>query len=171
VTDPRLLRIVEQLRASRFADLAGSRVSASIPVSERLLNEILAAAMPPSVPVSVLSIRPQKGNRLAVRARLSRVDFLPPINLTVEIERQPELPDSPLVLRLISFPGLMALAGAALPIASMLPPGVRMEKDRLHVDVRALLERQGYGDLLAFVASLRITTDEGKLIVELDLRV
>ena len=39
VDDPRLLQILEQLRASRFAEIKGARASFSIPVSERLLNE------------------------------------------------------------------------------------------------------------------------------------
>ena len=44
--DPRLLQILEQLRASRFAEIKGAHASFSIPVSERLLNEVIAATMP-----------------------------------------------------------------------------------------------------------------------------
>ena len=168
MSDPRLVRIFEQLRASRFADLAGARVSASIPVSERLLNELVASAIPPSVPVRDVTIQPRRGDRFSVRARLARVDFLPPINITVAIERQPELPDSPLVLRLTAFPGL--IIGAAFPIASKLPPGIRMDKDRVLVDLKTLAESQGYADLLTLVEKVRLTTDEGRLIVELEAR-
>ena len=170
VSDPRLVRIFEQLRASRFADLAGARVSASIPVSERLLNELVVSAIPPSVPVRDVTIQPRRGDRFSVRARLARVDFLPPITITVAIERQPELPDSPLVLRLTSFPGLITMIGAAFPIASKLPPGIRMDKDRVLVDLKTLAESQGYADLLTLVEKVRLTTDEGKLIVALEAR-
>jgi hypothetical protein len=170
VSDPRLVRILEQLRASRFADLAGARVSASIPVSERLLNELVVSAIPPAVPVRDVTIQPRRGDRFSVRARFARVDFLPPINITVAIERQPELPDSPLVLRLTSFPGLITMIGAAFPIASKLPPGIRMDKDRVLVDLKTLAESQGFADLLTLVEKVRLTTDEGRLIVELEAR-
>jgi hypothetical protein len=170
VTDPRLVRILEQVRASRFADLTGARVSASIPVSERLLNELVGSLMPPSGPLRDVTIHPQAGDRFSVRARLARVDFLPPINLTVAIERQPELPDTPLVLRLGSFPGLVAMIGAAFPIASKLPPGIRMDKDRVLVDLKTLAEREGYADLLPLIEKIRLKTDEGRLIVEVDAR-
>ena len=168
--NPRFARILEQLRASRFAELHGARVSASVPVPERLLNELVTAAIPPEAPVSDVSVHPKAGNRLTVRARLARAEFLPPITLTIEIERQPEMPDSPMVLRILSLPGLMSLAGAAVSLTSVLPPGIRMENQRVFVDLRVLLQRQGYDELLALIESVRITTDEGKLTADVVLR-
>ena len=146
-------------------------MTASIPVSERLLNEVVAAAIPPSVPVRDVAVHPKNGNRLVLRAKPARLDFLPSLNVTVAIEQQPALPDSPLVLRLLTFPGLIALIGAAFPFASRLPRGVRMERDRVYVDLKSLLEHQGYGDLVPLITSLRITTDEGNLTVDVELQV
>jgi hypothetical protein len=168
VPDPRLVRILEQLRATRFADLAGARIGASIPIPERILNELVAASIPPTAPVRDVAVRPQAGDRFALRARLASLDFLPPITLTVVIERQPELPDSPLVLRLLSIPGMIAMMGAAASIASKLPPGIRMDKDLVLVDLKTLAERQGYADLLPLIRSLRIRTEEGRVILEVD---
>ena len=169
--DPRFVRILEQLRATRFTDLHAARIAASIPISERLLNELVAVSVPPSAPVRDVTIRPQAGDRFAVRARLTRFDFLPAINLTVVIERQAELPDSPLVLRLLSVPGLIAMVGAVASIASKLPSGIRMDKDCVLVDLKTLAEHQGYADLLQLIRSLRIRTEEGRVIVETDVAV
>ncbi|MGH9308962.1 MAG: hypothetical protein ACRD1U_06290 [Vicinamibacterales bacterium] len=166
MADQRFLHILERLRASRMADLAGARASATVPVPERLLNEMVAAALPPSAPVQDVAVQVRAGNRLRVSARLTRAAFLPPISLTLEIERQPELPDGPLVLRVGSLPGLVALAGAAFSMASVLPPGLRLEDQRLFVDVRTLLERHGLGEALAYLESMKITTEEGRLIVD-----
>lgn len=171
MANARLLRILEQLRASRFAELQGARVSASIPIPERLLNELVTASLPPGAPVRDVSVHPKAGNRLGVRAKLARADFLPPITLTVEIEQQPQLPDTPLVLRILSLPGLMSLAGAAVSFTSVLPPGVRMENQRLFVDLRVLLQRHGYDELVALIDGLRLTTEEGKLTADVSLRV
>ena len=171
VPDPRLLRVFEQLRAARFADLKGARVTVSCPVPERLLNEFVQALLPPSAPVREVTVRPQASNRLAVRARISRVDFLPPVTVTLEIEQQPRLPDTPLVLRILSLPGLLSLAGSAMPMATVLPAGIRLEKDRVVVDVRMLLERGGYGDVAELVEHLHVATADGRLLIDAALGV
>ena len=67
--DPRLSAILERLRDSRLAEVKGARASLSIPVPESLLNELIAAALPASGPIRDLHVRPQAGNRLAVRGR------------------------------------------------------------------------------------------------------
>ena len=165
-----LARALEQLRASHFADLKGARVSLSIPVSQRLLNELVTAVIPASAPVRELTVTPRASNVLDVRARVSKLDFLPPIKVTLEIEQQPRLPDTPLGLRLRSFPGLTAMAGSLLS-PTALPRGVRLDGDHLFVDVGQLLEGAGYGDLVPLIERLHVATDEGRLIVDIDARV
>ena len=169
--NPRLVRVLEGLRASRFAELRGARASLSVPIPERLLHELVASALPAGAPVREVAVQPQNGNRLAVRARLAGVDFLPAITVTLEIERQPELPDSPLVLRVLSLPGLLSLAGAAVSFASILPPGIRLDNGRLFVDIRVLLQRHGYDEVVALLHAVRITTSGGTLVADLELRV
>lgn len=167
--DPRLLRILDQLRASRFADVKGARFTALIPVGERLLNEIVQAVLPPGAPVKDLHIRPQAGNRLAVRARASRLEFLPPVTIALQIEQQPQLPDTPLVLRILSLPGLLSMAGSMLS-ANSLPPGIRLDRDRVVVDVGQLLERNGLGEVIACIERLHVATEDGRLVLDVDLR-
>jgi hypothetical protein len=169
--DPRFSRVLEPLRASRFAGLAGTRLSATIPIAERLLNDLLGASVPSSAPVRDVTVQPKPSNRLRVTAKLTRAEFLPPISVTLEIESQPVLPDSPLVLRILSLPGLLSLAGAALSISTLLPPGIKVQDQRVFVDVRVLLERYGYGEIVRYVESLRVTTEEGKLVLDVQLRV
>jgi hypothetical protein len=168
--DPTLQRALEQLRATRFAEIRGARLSLSIPVAERLLNELVAAALPPSLPVRDVTVRPRASNTLQVRARVAKLGFLPPVTLTLAIDQQPRLPDTPLGLRLRTVPGLVALAGPLLSQKS-LPPGVRLEGDRLFVDVAQLLERAGVGDLVPLIERLHLATEEGRLLVEVDAQV
>ena len=70
--DLRLIEILGRLRASRFAEVKGARASLSIPVPWSSLNELIAAALPPGGALRELQVRPQAGNRRAVRARASR---------------------------------------------------------------------------------------------------
>ena len=79
--DPRLTALLERLRASGFAEAKGARASLSIPVSEALLNELITATLPAGGPLRDLHVRPLAGNKLAVRARASRLDFLPPMTI------------------------------------------------------------------------------------------
>jgi hypothetical protein len=171
MADARVSRVLEALQASRFADLKGARVSASIPIAESLINELIAATLPPSIPVRTVTLHPQQGNRARVTAKLTRPEFLPPISLTLEIESQPAMPDSPLVLRVSSLPGLVALAGAALPVSSALPPGVRLDGQRVLVDVKVLLERFGYGAIVPFLETVKVATEEGRLMLDVEVRV
>ena len=170
MADPRLTRLLDQLRATRFADLKGARISLSIPVGERLLTEIVSGAIPASAPVRDLSIKARPGNLLQVKARVAKFDFLPAITVTLEIDQQPRLPDTPLGLRVRSFPGMTAMANSLLAPGA-LPRGVRLDGDRLSVDMRQLLEAGGYADLAPLVERIHVATDDGRLIVELDARV
>jgi hypothetical protein len=163
-----LARILQGLQASGFRDIAGAHVSATVPLGERLLNEIIAASLPRSGAVREATVHPQPDNRVGVRVKLARPEFLPPISATLIIERQPELPSAPLLgLRVTGLPGLLALAGPMLSIGRMLPPGVRLDGDRLTVDIGALLAERGQADLLRHLSRLRVTSEAGRLVIDL----
>ena len=169
VTEPPLSRVLERLRASGFRDLAGARLTATIPVSESLLNDIVHAALPRGGAVRAVTVQPQDQNRHAVRVKLSRPDFLPPLSATLAIERQPELPRAPqIVCRVLGLPGLLTLAGPFLSIGTLLPPGVRLDGDLLTVDLAAMLAQQGAGDLLAHLERVQLRSDRGRLVLQVD---
>jgi hypothetical protein len=166
-----LTALLLNLRDAGFRDLAGTRISGSIPVSERLLNQLVAATMPKNLPVREVTVRPEPGNRFSVRIS-PRAAFLPQLTVKLEIEKQAQFPTSPeIVLRMATMGGLLGLAGAAFPIASMLPPGVRLEGERIVVDLRELARREGVADMLELVRELDISTDEGRVRVFVDTSV
>jgi hypothetical protein len=171
MADPRWLRMLEELRASRFAALQGARVFASLPIAERLLNEIAATAIPADAPLRDVRLQPQGANRVRLTAKLARLDFLPAVTVTLEIEQQPDLPDSPLVLKVLSVPGLITRAGMAFSIGALLPPGIRLADQRLYVDIPVLLARCGAAELVRHLERLRVSTEEGRLIVDVSLQV
>ncbi len=163
--------ILHHLQETRFGDLAGMRVSGTVPVSERLINEVVASAVPRGAPVREVRVQPLAGNRFSVRLS-PRAPLLPAVTLKLDIERQPDLPSSPvLVLRLATMGGLLGIAGAALPIANMLPPGVRLDADRILVDLRVSAAERGAADLLQHVTQLRVSTEEGRVVLHVDFAV
>jgi len=163
--DERFVGWFRRQQASRFQDLRGAEASLTLPVSERLLNEAIAESFPRSAAVRELHVRPQAGDRFAVRARIGSSSWLPAINLGLEIDRQPDLPSSPVLVLRLETSVLSALAGAALRFLGSLPPGVRMEHDRIFVDVAKLLEARGLAPLLAYVSELRVNTVDGAVVL------
>jgi long-subunit fatty acid transport protein len=76
-----------------------------------------------------------------------------------------------LALRITSLPGLVSAAGFGAANFNVLPPGVSMQGDRVLVDAAALLRQHGAAAILPFVDRAKITTTEGRTLVELDLRI
>ena len=140
-------------------------------MSERLIDEIVASAVRPGGPVREVRVHPLPGDAFSVRVA-PRASLLPSITVRLEIDRQPELPASPvLVLRMATMGGLFGLASAAFPIAGMLPPGVRLDSDRILVDLRAIAADRGAADLLEYVTGLQLHTEEGRAVLHVDLSI
>jgi hypothetical protein len=163
--EPWWLALLREQQSTNFADLAGAHTAFTIPISDRLLSRIIADRLPPSSEISELQLRAEDGNQATVSVKLARLAFLPAVRVRLAVEQQPDLPASPILgLRLV-FEGVAALASPALRFLKGLPPGIRVEHDRLHVDLAALLAHYGAADALAYVTALELTTAPGKVIV------
>jgi len=146
-----------------FPDLAGSSGQGSIEVSERLLNTILAEQLRGSTAIRELRVSPHEGNRLAVRLSLAKPSFLPAFSFDVVVDKQPSLPDDPVLgLTLSGLGGLQRFAG---PFLTALPPGVRMEGSRVFVDIRAALAPHGLTTVLNYVKDVAVGAHEGRLVI------
>jgi len=172
--DARLSQLLAQQQAARFAGLSGSEGRATIRIAGPVLNDaariFVASAATPAV--ADVTITPHAANRIGVRLKLAKPAFLPSLNLTLQIERQPQLPESPeLILRMSGVGGMMRLAGPAISSFGALPPGVRLEGDRMILDLRAILQTQGKGELLDFAEQLQVLSEEGTVVLLVQLRV
>lgn len=168
---PTLASIVQELLATGFANLDGARASVTLPITERQINDAIAAELPPGGAVRALRVRPRNRNRFNVEITLGRLAFLP-IPLTVAIERQAQIPDSPfLVVRLPSFPGLISAAHSSAGVSNMLPAGVMLDGDRVKIDLRVMMFKHGLGELWPFIDRMEITTIEGRVVIEVAVHV
>lgn len=157
--------LLREQQAAHFADVSGAECAFTLPVSDRLVTRLIAPRVPASWPIREVEVRAAAGNQLAVRLRLARASFLPAVTIRLAIEQQPLLPLSPvLVLRIVSE-GFAWLAGTTLRFLQVLPQGLRLDGDRLYVDVAALLERYGAAGALHHLTSLELTTTEGRIVV------
>jgi hypothetical protein len=163
--DPWLTALLREQQDNGFADIAGAEAALTLPLSDRLITRLVTARLPPNAAISEVDVRAEPGNHFKVRVRLTRPAFLPPIGLRFAIERQPELPGSPvLVLRLIKE-GLGAFAGSALRVFDVLPRGITFDGDRFSINLATLLEPYGAADTLRYVTALALTTDAGRVII------
>ena len=119
----------------------------------------------PLVLVRDLHIQPLAGDRFTVRLRIGSSPLFPPIKLTVSIDRQPSFPDSPVMVLRLQSSGLLSLAGPALRFLNALPAGIRVENDRVYIDIPELLEIRGLAHYLGYVDTLTVHTVDGSLVV------
>ena len=166
---------VRQLLGPLFGELAGAHLSGEVPLGERLLNRLVADALArkPDGPIESAEIRVAYAEASA-RLRLRRPAFAPKITVTARVERQPELPASPVLVLRWRLPGLGALAALAGPVVAIFsaaPPGVRVEGDRLFIDLARLLEDRGLRELLEHLVLLHVEPQEGALLVRFEGRV
>jgi hypothetical protein len=170
--DRRLQALLNRQQANGFAGLAGTEARAAVRVSAQLLNEAIGAFAGASPAIRELAVSPRAGNRFDVHVKLTKPAFLPAINLTAAIEKQPQLPADPtLVLHLSGAGGVMRFAGAAVGAFGTLPPGVRMDADRVFIDLRAVLAAKRQSEWLDYVEKLDISTDEGAVVLYVQGRI
>lgn len=161
-----LLDLVRQLRASGFAEVAGARASVTLPVADRLVADLARQAIPATAPIRDLELRAIDGDRLTVRIRLAKPAFLPPVAITFQIVGQPALAEhAVLVLRAVSGGAMLSLASSALKFVGSLPPGVRLDRDIVAIDLRALAAQHGAAEAFGFVEHLELHTEPGRFVV------
>jgi hypothetical protein len=162
-----LAHIILEQQTAGFPAFTGSHLAAFIPVSATFLNRLAAESLPQDAPICDIHIEPDEGNVVRIRGRLTRLPFIPPLTITLSIERQPQFPDSPtLVLRLTSS-ALAMLAGVASRFLGALPNGLRLERELLFVDLAELLRQRGMAEWLQHVDSVEVTTAPGAVLLSI----
>ena len=172
--DDFLPELLAHLQSSRFADLAGTRVSARIPVSRTLVNQFVARALQtrqPPPPVRQVDVRPLDGDRLDAVVTVT-LPFVPPLKVAIVIEQQPLFPSSPvLVLRWSLLGGLGQLISRIVSPHQKLPPGVRVDGDRILVDIPVAAAGTPAAPYLGYLRGLEVHTVADRLVLAADLEV
>jgi len=159
---------LRNLAGSSFRDLAGTQASARIPVSRSLINAVVADALRgTTAPIRRIDIQPRAGDRFDVAIAVTW-PFVPPITVAVAIEEQPRFPEPGiLVLRWSLLGAVGAVVSRFIGSMSRLPPGVRLDGDRLFIDIRTAAGRSGAATtILPFVTVLELHTIEDAVVIE-----
>ena len=170
--DASLSELAAQLQSSGFRDIAGARVSARLPVSSSLITRLVAQARVGSTaPVRAVDVRPKPGDQFDLVLTLTW-PFVPPLTAVFIVEQQPQFPRAPvLVLRWSLLGAVGALASRVINAFDKLPPGVRLEPDRVLLDIPALAGRGPAGSVLPYVRRLELHTADDQAILDIELGV
>ena len=167
--NPWWLTLLREQQREGFADLAGTRASITMPISDRLVSRTIAQHISPRVPIREFDLTAHDSAVIAIRVRLTKPTFAPPIRLRLAIEQQPVLPSSPTLVLGVQSKGIVTLVASALKFVDLLPPGVHFDGRRFTLDLAAILERQQAAHVLAYFSSLNLTTAAGQLVVHAEL--
>ena len=165
---------MRRLLGSRFEELAGSRVDAELPLTNTVLNALIAERLRAfDTPVQQAEVQVRSEGELFARVQLRR-SFLPAVIVGARIEEQPDLPRSAVLGLRWWLPGAGALSMLAGPVLSFFkagPPWLAVDGQHVRVDLAALLRDQGAGEVLPHLKSLRVGTREGAILVRVELQV
>ena len=155
-------------------DIAGSVFAGEIPLPNELVNRLIMRRLSTSqVPISAVRVEAHAGDRLTIVLSM-RGSLIPDVTIAAYIEEQPQFP-GPAVLGLRwTLPAMRALsffAAPALAYFKKLPPWVRVDGDRIAVDVAELLRSRGLEELMDYITRVNVTTRDGAVVVAFSLRV
>jgi hypothetical protein len=165
-------RLLAELRGNGFRDLAGARVSASVPVSAALLNRVIADALAGSgAPVRSVDVQPRADDRIDVVITLTW-PLVPALTARLTIEQQPVFPASPRLTLRWSFLGAVgALGSRFVSSLARLPDGFHLDADRLTIDLPAAAAHSPAAELLPYVQTFEIHAFDDRLLIDVELNV
>lgn len=170
-----MIPAIETLR-ERFgiglADIAGASLAGDIPISDAVVNRLIADRIRNHPQVASVSVQAQDADIVTIHVT-PRSRLMPPMKIAARIERQPEFPHNPVLLLQWAMPGLGPLAMLAAPALALfkaLPRGIRADGDRVAIDVREMLESRGLGDVVGFIRQAAIHTRPGGFVLNFELK-
>jgi hypothetical protein len=167
-------QLLAHLQSSEFRDIAGTRVSAQIPVSRSLVNMLAAQALQGrKTPVKEVDIRPRDGDQFDAIVTVSW-PFVPPLKVAIAVDRQPQFPASPvLALRWSLLGGLGTIASRLIAALDKLPPGVRLDGNRLELDIAVLAAARSpeTAPLLRWVRKLEVHAIADRVVIVVETEI
>jgi hypothetical protein len=166
---------LDPLRAlfgEQLQELTGAVVAGEVPLTVDVINALIARKLATSsAPVAAAVIETHPEEAFTVHLRLKGP--WPQLRIEGQIDRQPEFPGRPVVGIRWTLRGLGPLASLAAPLITQfkeLPPGVTLDRERIWIDLAALLQSHGYAEVLPLLTAARIMTRERRFVLQFEVR-
>jgi hypothetical protein len=161
-------KIFQKIIDNNFSDLKGTVADASIPVSQPLINELIAATLAGSKSIDSCQATIHNGNRVDVNVKTTLLPWA--LNLKLKLDKSVDFASfpSPKVRAWLENNRLLGSLGSFFNI---LPEGIDLYGNQLVFDLGALLYTPEERKLLQLIKSMDIRTEEGKLILDVKIEV
>lgn len=165
---PVMDKIFQRLLDDNFSELRGMTADVSIPVSESLINEIIAAALRGNRNIDSCQLSIHAENKVTARLRTTRLPFA--IKLQLKLDHTVDFASysSPKIRAWLENNLLLGKIGAFF---NMLPEGIKLYGNQLVVDLYSFLQTPEQRRLLNLVKSIGIRTEESKIIFSVKIEV
>jgi len=160
--------IFQKIIANNFSDVAGLTVDASLPVSESLINEIIAAALEEDKTIDSCQVSIHEQNRVSVRLKTSLLPW--PLNLKLKLDQSVDFASfsSPKVRAWLENNRML---GSLASLFNALPEWIKLYGNQVVVDPGVFLHTPEQKRLFDLVKSVEIRTEAAKAIFDVQLRV
>lgn len=147
-----------------FSELPGIKVDATVPVPERLVNEIIAASLRGNKSVEYCRVSIRAQNHVTANIK---IPFWPwPFDLKLKLFREVDFSGSPKARAFLENNVMLGKLGALL---KALPEGVLLYEDQVSVDIGAFL-RPDQKRYLKFIKAVEISTEPNQIIIDVKIQ-
>jgi hypothetical protein len=161
-------KVFQRIIQDNFSDLPGATVDAWVPFPQSLINELIEAVLEGNRNIESCRVIIHEQNRLAVRVKTS----LLPLALDLKLKL-----DTSVDFASYSSPKLRAWMennrwlGAVGSMLNVLPEGIKLYGNQIVIDLGYFLRKPEQRRILELVKSVGISTEEGKVILDVDVQV
>ena len=160
--------IFQKLKDGDFSDLKGLTADLSIPVQEKLINELIQAELRGNKTIAscIIFIHPQ--NRVSVDLKTKLWPW--PLNLKLKLDKSVDTASysSPKIRAWLENKRLLGSLGSMF---NALPEGIQLYGNQVVIDLRVFLRAPELKRLLDLVKSVDLKTEDGKVILDVQIEV
>jgi hypothetical protein len=161
-------KMFQKIKDGDFSDFKGATADLSVPVQQKLINELIQAALRGNKNIAscTISIHPQ--NRVSVDIKTTLLPW--PLNLKLKLDKSVDFASysSPKIRAWMENNRLLGSLGSMF---NALPEGIKLYGNQVVVDLGAFLQTPEQKRMLDLMKSADIKTEEGKVILDVRLEV
>jgi len=158
--------IFQRVIENNFSELSGLTVDASVPVPEQLVNEIIEAALQGNKNIESCQVSIGGQNKVTLKLKTTILPW--PLDLRLKLFKSVDLARSPRIRASLENNLLLGKLGSFF---KALPEGIKLYYSQVVVDIGAFLSTPEQRRILGLIRSAEINTEEGKLILDVHVRV
>lgn len=161
-------KIIQKVIQNNFSELQGATVDASIPLPQRLINELIAEVLKGNKNITSIQAAIHPQNRISVDVKTTVLPW--PLNLKLKLDTSVDLASYPSP-KIRAWMENNLLLGSLGSMLNVLPEGIKLYGNQVVIDLGAFLRTAEQQRLLKLVKSVGIRTEEGRIILDAKLEV